>query len=177
MLNPRENMVIIDGQIKTSQIARCSISDSGDRYNIAFKNNTSKTFSYGRNRAVWLTNPVIFEPQHCHLYHNGKQLSPLAFIAVFQRGYQKYWYVEYFNGAYASYNGEDISIVKSCLEDQPSKSVFEYLRSVPSPHPIEIKGHLRRKRGTLWALRQNSLTICKLSELTVAYALSDDLVG
>ena len=137
MLNPRENMVIIDGQIKTSQIARCSISNSRDRYNIAFKNNTSKTFSYGRNRAVWLTNPVIFEPQHCHLYHNGKQLSPLAFIAAFQRGYQKYWYVEYFNGAYASYNGEDISIVKSCLEDQPSKSVFEYLRSVAAINPLK----------------------------------------
>ena len=149
MLNPRENMVIIDGQIKTSQIARCSISDSGDRYNIAFKNNTSKTFSYGRNRAVWLTNPVIFEPQHCHLYHNGKQLSPLAFIAAFQRGYQKYWYVEYFNGAYASYNGEDISIVKSCLEDQPSKSVFEYLRSVAAINPLKSEDD-----GTPLLLRQ-----------------------
>ena len=149
MLNPRENMVVIDGQIKTSQIARCSISDSGDRYNIAFKNNTSKTFSYGRNRAVWLTNPVIFEPQHCHLYHNGKQLSPLAFIAVFQRGYQKYWYVEYPNGTYASYNGEDISIVKSCLEDQPSKSVFEYLRSVAAINPLKSEDD-----GTPLLLRQ-----------------------
>ena len=149
MLNPRENMVIIDGQIKTSQIARCSISDSGDRYNIAFKNNTSKTFSYGRNRAVWLTNPVIFEPQHCHLYHNGKQLSPLAFIAAFQRGYQKYWYVEYPNGAYVSYNGEDISIVKSCLEDQPSKSVFEYLRSVAAINPLKSEDD-----GTPLLLRQ-----------------------
>lgn len=149
MLNLRENMVIIDGQIKTSQIARCSISDSGDRYNIAFKNNTSKTFSYGRNRAVWLTNPVIFEPQHCHLYHNGKQLYPLVFIAAFQRGYQKYWYVEYFNGAYASYNGEDISIVKSCLEDQPSKSVFEYLRSVAAINPLKSEDD-----GTPLLLRQ-----------------------
>ena len=149
MLNPRENMVVIDGQIKTSQIARCSISNSGDRYNIAFKNNTSKTFSYGRNRAVWLTNPVIFEPQHCHLYHNGKQLSPLAFIAVFQRGYQKYWYVEYPNGTYASYNGEDISIVKSCLEDQPSKSVFEYLRSVAAINPLKSEDD-----GTPLLLRQ-----------------------
>lgn len=137
MLNPRENMVVIDGQIKTSQIARCSISDDWERYNITFKNNTSKTFSYGHNRAVWLTNPVIFEPQNCHLYHNGRHLWPLAFIAAFQRGYQKYWYVEYPNGAYASYTGDDISVVKSCLKDKPSKSVFEYLRSVATINPLK----------------------------------------
>ncbi len=67
MLNPRENMVVIDGQIKTGQIERCAINDSGDRYNIAFNNNPNKTFSYGRNRAMWLTNPVIFDPQHMEL--------------------------------------------------------------------------------------------------------------
>ena len=149
MLNPRENMVIIDGQIKTSQIARCSISDSGDRYNIAFKNNTSKTFSYGRNRALWLTNPVVFTPQHCHIYHNGKQLWPLAYIAAFQRGYSKYWYVEYPNGAYANYLGEEISFIKSCLEDQPSKSVFEYLRSVAAINPLKSEND-----GTPLLLRQ-----------------------
>ena len=149
MLNPRENMVVIDGQIKTSQIARCAINDSGDRYNIAFNNNPNKTFSYGRNRAMWLTNPVIFDPQHCHIYHNGSLLWPLAYIAAFQRGYSKYWYVEYPNGAYANYLGEEISFVKSCLEDQQSKSVFEYLRSVAAINPLKSEDD-----GTPLLLRQ-----------------------
>ncbi len=149
MLNPRENMVVIDGQIKTSQIARCAINDSGDRYNIAFNNNPNKTFSYGRNRAMWLTNPVIFDPQHCHIYHNGRQLWPLAYIAAFQRGFSKYWYVEYPNGAYANYLGEEISFVKSCLEDQQSKSVFEYLRSVAAINPLKSEDD-----GTPLLLRQ-----------------------
>ena len=149
MLNPRENMVVIDGQIKTSQIARCAINDSGDRYNIAFNNNPNKTFSYGRNRAMWLTNPVIFDPQHCHIYHNGRQLWPLAYIAAFQRGYSKYWYIEYPNGAYANYLGEEISFVKSCLEDQQSKSVFEYLRSVAAINPLKSEDD-----GTPLLLRQ-----------------------
>ena len=149
MLNPRENMVVIDGQIKTSQIARCAINDSGDRYNIAFNNNPNKTFSYGRNRAMWLTNPVIFDPQHCHIYHNGRQLWPLAYIAAFQRGYSKYWYIEYPNGAYSNYLGEEISFVKSCLEDQQSKSVFEYLRSVAAINPLKSEDD-----GTPLLLRQ-----------------------
>ena len=139
MLNPRENMVVIDGQIKTCQIARCAINDSGDRYNIAFNNNPNRTFSYGRNRAIWLTNPVIFDPQHYHIYHNGRQLWPLTYIAAFQRGYSKYWYVEYPNGAYANYLGEEISFVKSCLEDHQSKSVFEYLRSVAAINPLKAE--------------------------------------
>ncbi len=130
-------MVVIDGLIKTSQIARCAINDSGDRYNIAFNNNPNKTFSYGRNRAMWLTNPVIFDPLHCHIYHNGKLLCHLAFIAAFQQGHIKYWYVEYTNGAHANYSGEEISFVKSCLEDQQSKSVFEYLRSVAAINPLK----------------------------------------
>ena len=130
MFNLRENMVVIDGQIRTSQISCCTINSSGDRYNIAFNNNPSKTFSYGRNRAMWLTNPTIFDPLHCHIYHNGKQLWPLAFIAAFQRGYSIYWYIEYTNGVYANYLGKEIRFVKSCLEDQQSKSVFEYLRNV-----------------------------------------------
>lgn len=137
MLNPRENMVVIDGLIKTSQIARCTKNNNGDRYNIAFNNNPNKTFSYGRNRAMWLTNPVIFDPKHCHIYHNGKQLHPLAFIATFQQGRYKYWYVEYRNGAYANYSGEDISFVRSCLEDKQSKRVFEYLRSIAAINTLK----------------------------------------
>nr|MBQ5604713.1 AAA family ATPase [Bacteroidales bacterium] len=137
MLNLRENMLVIDGQIKTSQIARCAINDSGDKYNIAFNNNPNKIFSYSRNRAMWLTNPVTFDPQYCHIYHNGRQLWPLAYIAAFQRGYSKYWYVEYPNGSYANYLGEEISFVKSCFEDQQSKSVFEYLRSVAAINPLK----------------------------------------
>lgn len=137
MLCLRENMVVIDGQIRTSQIASCTINDSGDRYNVAFNNSPNRIFSYGRNRALWLKNPVIFEPQHCHIYHNGLLLSPLSFIAVFQQGCKKYWYIEYSNGAYANYLGEEINFVKSCLEDQEAKSVFEYLSSVAAINPLK----------------------------------------
>ena len=130
-------MVVIDGQIKTRQIARCTISNSGDRYNITFNNNPNKTFSYGSNRAVWLTNPVVIEPQHCHIYHNGQQLCPLTFIAVFRRGSSKYWYVEFHNGSYANYLEEEISFIKSCLEDRQSQSILEYLRSVAAVNPLK----------------------------------------
>ena len=147
MLNLRENMVVIDGQIKTDHIT--AISDSEDRYNIIFRNNSTKIFSYGRNRVVWLTDPVIFDPQKCHIHHNGKQLRFLAFIAAFQHGRSKYWYVEYPNGAYANYLGKEIGLIKSCLDDQKSQSVFEYLRSVAAINPLKFEDD-----GTPLLLRQ-----------------------
>ena len=137
MLNPRENMVVIDGQIKTANILHISTNSRMNGYDIVFNKTTRKTFSYGRNRAMWLTKPVIFDPQHCHIYHNGRLLWSLAYIAAFQRGYSKYWYVEYPNGAYANYLGEEISFVKSWLEDQQSKSVFVYLRRVAAINPLK----------------------------------------
>ena len=149
MLNLRENMVVIDGQIKTDKIYRCTVNNSGDRYNITFCNNTNRIFSYGRNRAMWLTDPVVFSPQHCHIYKKGQQLSSLAYIAAFQRGYSRFWYVEYQNGAYANYTDDEIDIVKSCLENQQSESVFEYLRSVAAINPLKSEDD-----GTPLLLRQ-----------------------
>lgn len=45
-MNLRENMIVIDGQIRTAQIMRCTINNRGDKYNIVFKNNPYKTYSY-----------------------------------------------------------------------------------------------------------------------------------
>lgn len=138
MLNLRENMIVIDSQIKTSQIESCSLNSSGDKYHIAFRNNPSKTYFYGRDKVLWLTDPVLFDPEQCHIYHNGSQQHSLAFIAVFQRGRQKYWYLEYLSGAYKNVDGAEINIVKSCLDNTQSRSIFEYLRSVAAVSPLKV---------------------------------------
>ena len=130
-------MIVIDGQIRTAQIMRCTINYRGDKYNIVFKNSPYKTYSYNRNKVRWLTNPVIFNPEHCHIYRGNRKLYPLSYIAVFQSGYQRYCYVEYDNGAYASYPSSEIQLVKSCLEDRQAKNIFEYLRSVAAINSLK----------------------------------------
>ena len=136
-MNLRENMILIDGQIKTSQIMQCSINHHGDKYNIIFKNNPYKTYSYSRNKVKWLTNPILFQPEHCHIYHENKQLYPLSYIAVFRQGWQRYWYIEYDNGAFASYPSSEIRIVKSCLDDRQAKSTFKYLHCVAATNSLK----------------------------------------
>ncbi len=46
-------------------------------------------------------------------------------------------YVEYPSGAHKSFDGADISIVKSCLDNTQSRSIFEYLRSVAAINPLK----------------------------------------
>ena len=94
MLNPRENIVVIDGQIKTAEIHCISANSRTQGYNITFIDRRNpdkggKTYSYGFGKVLWLNNPVIFDPQHCYFYHNEKQEWP-SFIAAFQKGYSKY---------------------------------------------------------------------------------------
>lgn len=149
MIDLRENIIVIDGRIKTDQVVRCSVNNRGNMYNIVFTNNPYKTYSYSRGKVAWLTDPVLFDPQHCHILHEGRRLWPLAFIAAFQWGLQKFWYVEYQNGAHASYSGSEINIVKSCMADKQSKSVFEYLRSVAAVNPLKTEDD-----GTPLLLRQ-----------------------
>lgn len=113
-------MIVIHGQIKTSQIMQCSINSCGDKFNIVFNNAPSKTYSYSRSRVKWLTDPVLFNPQHCHIYLSKSQLYSLSYIAFFKQ----YWYVEYQNGAHASYQASEIQVVKSCLNNKQSKSTI-----------------------------------------------------
>lgn len=137
MLDLRKNMILIDGKIRTSQIQFCYLNNSKDKYIVVFKNSPENTYLYSRDKIIWLTNPILFNPHDCHIYHNGDQLHYLNFIASFQYGFYDYWYVEYFNGAHKSFRGNEISIVQSCITDKKAKDIFEYLRNVASKNSLK----------------------------------------
>lgn len=142
MLDPRKNMIVIDGEIKTSSVERCWNTSNPHRCNIKF-NNSSKTYSYSPNRVLLLENPVLFDPQHCRLLHKGKQLGPIAYIAAFQQGSRKFWYIEYTDGKSAGYKGSEIELIRSCLEDSSIQNIFEYLRDVAAINPLKANDGTR----------------------------------
>ncbi len=137
MVDLRKNMIVIDGQIKTGTVHSCRYNPDGRRVDIVYSKNPRKTFSYSRSKVTLLTEPVEFKPEHCHIYHGNRLLYPLAYIAVFRHQRQKYWYVEYPNGAHASYDGAEIKCVQSCLEDKQSVDVFSYLREVSKVNQLK----------------------------------------
>lgn len=149
MLNPRENMVIIDGQIKTVEIHSIQLNERGDKYNILFKSAKYKCYSYSRNKVAWLTNPIVFNPQNCHAFYRGKQLHQVTYIAAFKNYFHTYWFFAFADGKTFSFYDDDITLKKSCLADGQSKSVFEYLRSVAAINPLKSEDD-----GTPLLLRQ-----------------------
>ena len=149
MLNPRENMVVIGGQIKTVEIHSIQLNERGDKYNIFFKNAKYKCYSYSRNKVAWLTNPIVFNPQDCHAFYRGKQLHQVTYIAAFKNYFHTYWFFAFADGKTFCFYDDDITLNKSCLADGQSNCVFEYLRSVAAINPLKSEDD-----GTPLLLRQ-----------------------
>ena len=149
MLNPRENMVVIDGVIKTVEIHSIQLNERGDKYNILFKNAKYKCYSYSRNKVAWLTNPIVFNPYDCRAFYRGKQLNQVTYIAAFKNYFHTYWFFVFADGNTFGFYDDDITLKKSCLANRQSKSVFEYLRSVAAINPLKSEDD-----GTPLLLRQ-----------------------
>ena len=136
MYDPRENRIIIDGEDKTDSVERCWYTSRPNRCQVVFCN-FPKTYSYVPSKVLWLKDPVVFDPQHCHLLHKGRRIEPLSYIAAFQQGARRFWYVEYANGTGAHYKGSEVELVRSCLEEPPAQDRFAYLRDVAELNPLE----------------------------------------
>ena len=136
MYDPRENRIIIDGEDKTDSVERCRYTSTPYRCHITFRNSL-KTYSYAPSKVLWLKNPEVLDPRHCRLFHKGRRLEPLSYIAAFQQGLQRFWYVEYTNGSGAHYKGSEVDLVRSCLEDHHVQDRFAYLRDVAELNPLK----------------------------------------
>ena len=136
MYDPRENRIIIDGEDKTDSVERCWYTSMPNRCHVIFCH-FPKTYSYVPSKVLWLKDPVVFDPQHCHLLHKDRRIEPLSYIAAFQQGSRRFWYVEYANGTGAHYKGADVELVRSCLEEPPAQDRFAYLRDVAELNPLE----------------------------------------
>ncbi|WP_440200659.1 AAA domain-containing protein [Alistipes shahii] len=136
MYSPRENRIIIDGEDKTDSVERCWYTSRPNRCHVIFCH-YPKTYSYVPSKVLWLKDPVVFDPQHCHLLHKGRRIEPLSYIAAFQQGARRFWYVEYANGTGAHYKGSEVELVRSCLEEPPAQDRFAYLRDVAELNPLK----------------------------------------
>lgn len=127
-MNPRQHM-IIDNQtnkIITSDVVSCKYNSQSQRYDIVFK--SGRSFPYGYNRITWLRDPKVLDPALYHIAHLGKEFFGITAIYVFTDRYQNYWHICFQNGSERDYREQDLTIIKSCLEDATSKNVFAYLK-------------------------------------------------
>lgn len=126
-----KNLVIINGENKTSQVERISFEDNPWVYQIKFYH-FDKVYTYTPYKVTWMTHPTLIKINNKihHVYIYGRREYNINEISAFISEKRTYWHVLYKNGYTQDLMDEQLIIKQSCLIDKKSKNVFEYFKAV-----------------------------------------------
>lgn len=127
-MNARYNMIIIKGEIKTSEVVSCQY--NGDTKNWAVQFNNGKKYSYGYSNVEKLKDPDVLNPNIYHIYRDGREFFDVAAIYVFKSARESYWHICFEDGSEKDYRRSELNVVESVLNQMQSASVFEYIKQI-----------------------------------------------
>lgn len=134
MLDSSQNMIVINGNIRTGEIDSCQY-NAPDKYRIVFAG-CPKEYTYRKDKVLWLRNPVYYNPKNYRLTHNNRQLTNVSSILKFQNRTEIYWHIRFENGSEKDYKGNDLLVTGSCLADPESDHIFQYLRQIAAVNAL-----------------------------------------
>ena len=127
-MNTRYYMVIIKGEIKTSEIMSCLYNRNTQKWDVKF--NTGKTYSYAYLNVEKLTEPDVLNPNMYRISRDGREFFDIKAIYVFRSTYESYWHICFGDGGERDYRRSDLHIIESCLNQSQSSNVFEYIKQI-----------------------------------------------
>lgn len=127
-MNTRNYMIIIRGEIKTSEVISCVYDQDTMKWNVKFNNN--KIYSYADSNVEKLTNPTVLNPNFYRISRNGREFSNIEGIYVFANTQESYWHICFGNGNEKDYRYSELSISESCLSQRQSSNVFAYIKQI-----------------------------------------------
>lgn len=127
-MNTRYNMIIIKGEIKTSEVTSCVYNRNTQKWDVKFNN--GKTYSYAYMNVKKLSDPKELNPNMYRISRDGRAFFDISAIYVFTDEHEKYWHICFGNGSERDYHQGDIYVVESCLNQKQSKNVFEYIKQI-----------------------------------------------
>ncbi|MBD5520297.1 MAG: AAA family ATPase [Lachnospiraceae bacterium] len=127
-MNTRYNMILIRGEIKTSEIMSCRYNGDTKKWDVKFNN--GKIYSYGYLNVEKLTDPEVLNPNMYRISRYGQEFFDVKAIYVFRSEYETYWHICFGDGSERDYNRSDLKVVESCLNQSRSANVFEYLKQI-----------------------------------------------
>lgn len=129
-LNTKEHLIFVrkDGTFQdiTKDIKFCQYNSYTGKYDITFYSG-QKTFSYNYYNIRWYRNPVVVPPSTVKITKGDKLLYNIKYIASFDN---QYYHIIFDNGREKTYNTSVINIEKSCLVDNDTQNVFNYLKLI-----------------------------------------------
>ena len=81
-MNTRYYMVIIKGEIKTSEIMSCGYNRNTQKWDVKFNN--GKTYSYAYLNVEKLTDPEVLNPNMYRISREGREFFDVNAIYVFR---------------------------------------------------------------------------------------------
>ena len=110
-MNTRYYMVIIKGEIKTSEIMSCGYNRNTQKWDVKFNN--GKTYSYAYLNVEKLTDPEVLNPNMYRISREGREFFDVNAIYVFRSRYESYWHICFGNGSERDYRRSDLHIIES----------------------------------------------------------------
>ena len=127
-MNTRYYMVIIKGEIKTSEIMSCVYNRDTQKWDVKFNN--GKTYPYAYSNVEWLKDPQVLNPEMYRISREGREFFDIRAIYVFRSVYESYWHICFGDGSEGDYYQRELHIVESCLSERQSANVFEYIKQI-----------------------------------------------
>lgn len=127
-MNTRYNMIIIKGEIKTSEIVSCWYNRDTKKWDVKF--NKGKIYSYAYHNVEWLKEPRVLNTNMYRISREGREFFDITAIYVFRSTYEFYWHICFGDGSERDYRQNELHIVESCLSQIQSANVFEYIKQI-----------------------------------------------
>lgn len=146
-MDSKKNMVVIKGEIKTSEVISCFYDKDKERQNVKFNN--GKVYSYAFENVELIKNPQILNPNAYKIYLNKKLLYNINSIYVFKGREDVYWHICFNNGLERDYKQNELEIIESCLNSKQAADIFEYLKqlaAISSLQNEETGDYILKKR-------------------------------
>lgn len=134
-MNTRYYMIIINGKISTSEVKSCSYNADTKRWDVIFMG--GKRISYSYPNVKKLKDPESLDPGLFHISRRGKKFWGITAIYEFKDGSEYYWHICFDNGVERDYRKADLDIVASCLSQEQSDDVFNYIKQIAGLNDIK----------------------------------------
>ena len=128
MINPRNDMIILKGEIKTSNVVSCLYNRNTQKWDVTFFN--GKTFSYAYDNVEKLNNPEEIDLDKYTILKDGHSIGDVKAIYAFRGRSKTYYHVVLEGKIERDYTGGEVRLVRSVFVSPKSRSRWEYFRSV-----------------------------------------------
>lgn len=95
-MDTRDYMIILKGEIKTSEIRSCVYNKNTQTWDVKF--NTGKTYLYAYSNVKKLANPDVLKPDMYRISRDGREFFNIKAIYVFKSEHESYWHICFDNG-------------------------------------------------------------------------------